>query len=179
MELATADHLPGLGLPADPETGLPAQPLSPAGFWGMVGAGVAGLAAAALVTFGAAKAFPAATAGHRPPAASAGSPTARAAGAPMVPAGGSAGGAALYQRTCSACHGPQARGVPGLGKDLTTSAFVKGLSDEDFVAFIKKGRGIDDPQNTTKVPMPPYGGNPKLSDAELLSIVHYIRKLSR
>lgn len=84
-------------------------------------------------------------------------------------------GQALYLKTCAACHGPEAKGVPGLGKDMTTSEFVSGLSDSDLVAFIRKGRGVDDPANTTKVPMPPSGGNPALSDDELSAIVKFIR----
>ena len=86
-------------------------------------------------------------------------------------------GQALYSMTCPACHGPNAQGVPGLGKDMTTSEFIRSQSDEELVAFIKVGRTIDDPLNTTGVPMPPMGANPALTDAELLAIVEFIRSL--
>ena len=88
-----------------------------------------------------------------------------------------ADGKALFGVTCTACHGPGALGIPGLGKDMTTSAFIASKSDEELVTFIKQGRAADDPLNTTGVPMPPMGANPALSDTELLAIVQFIRSL--
>ena len=79
--------------------------------------------------------------------------------------------------TCPACHGPDAKGIPGLGKDMTTSEFIQSRSDEELVAFIKQGRAVDDPLNTTGVPMPPKGANAALNDAEILAIVEFIRAL--
>jgi disulfide bond formation protein DsbB len=81
--------------------------------------------------------------------------------------------------SCAACHGPDAKGLPGLGKDLTTSAFVKSQSDEQLVAFIKVGRPASDPANTTGVDMPPKGGDPTLTDDHIRSIVAYIRTLQQ
>ena len=66
----------------------------------------------------------------------------------------------------------------GLGKDMTTSEFIKGLSDPELVEFIKLGRAADDPLNTTGIIMPPKGLNMALSDAEILAIVQHIRSLS-
>ena len=86
-------------------------------------------------------------------------------------------GKALFGVTCTACHGPNAKGLPGLGKDMTTSEFIASKSDAELVEFIKQGRGVDDPLNTTGVPMPPMGANPALSDTDLLAIVEYIRWL--
>ncbi len=80
--------------------------------------------------------------------------------------------------TCPACHGADAKGIPGLGKDMTTSEFIASTSDEDMVEFIKRGRAIDDPLNTTGVPMPANGANPTLSDSDILAIVKFIRSLS-
>lgn len=91
--------------------------------------------------------------------------------------GDAAAGATLYQQSCVACHGPGAKGVAGLGKDMTTSEFVYGLSDEELLAFVKTGRSTSDPANTTGVDMPPKGGNPALSDAQILDIIAYIRTL--
>lgn len=88
-------------------------------------------------------------------------------------------GAALYKVTCPACHGQDAKGVQGLGKDMTTSAFVAGLSDEELVAFIIEGRAADDPMNTTGVAMPPRGMNVALSDDDVMAIVKFIRSLSQ
>lgn len=79
---------------------------------------------------------------------------------------------------CSACHGPDARGLPNLGKDLVTSEFVAGLTDEALLAFVKTGRPIWDPLNTTGLDMPGKGGNPALKDEEILAIIAYVRTLS-
>lgn len=98
--------------------------------------------------------------------------------APKV-AGDAAKGKTKFDGTCSACHGPDAKGLTGLGKDLTGSTFAKGLSDADLIAFIKKGRPASDPANTTKVDMPPKGGNPALTDQDLTDIVTYVRSLEK
>jgi disulfide bond formation protein DsbB len=94
-----------------------------------------------------------------------------------APEGDAVVGETLFQNTCAACHGSDAKGLPGLGKDLTTSEFVKGLSDAELVAFITEGRPVDDPANTRGVAMPPKGGNPDLTDEDLFDIVAYIRTL--
>ncbi|HLF28991.1 MAG TPA: cytochrome c [Anaerolineae bacterium] len=88
-------------------------------------------------------------------------------------------GQVVFEGTCSACHGPDAEGVAGLGKDLTTSEFVKDKTDADLVAFIKTGRPISDPLNTTGVEMPPRGGNPALTDQNLADVVAYLRTLAK
>ncbi len=86
-------------------------------------------------------------------------------------------GQQLFASSCSSCHGPEGKGMPGLGSDLTTSEFVAGLSDSELVAFITEGRPPDHPDNTTGVAMPPKGGNPSLSDEDLANIVAYIRSI--
>lgn len=83
----------------------------------------------------------------------------------------------LFIASCSACHGPDGGGLPNMGKPLTTSTFVAERTDEQLLAFIKTGRPIWDPENTTGVDMPPKGGNPALSDSQLKDIVSYIRSL--
>lgn len=93
--------------------------------------------------------------------------------------GDAAKGKDLYAQTCAGCHGPDAKGLPSLGKDLTTSTFAKGLSNPQFVDFIKKGRPASDPLNTTKVDMPPKGGNPALTDPQIADIVAYVRTLEK
>ena len=97
--------------------------------------------------------------------------------APEVPAGDAAKGKELYASSCSACHGPDGKGIQGLGKDLTASEFVKGLSDAELLDFIKKGRDTGDPLNTTGVAMPPKGGNPALSDEQIMDIIAFIRSI--
>jgi disulfide bond formation protein DsbB len=88
-------------------------------------------------------------------------------------------GQTLFAQSCSACHGADAKGLPGLGKDMTTSVFIKDQNDQQLIDFIKRGRPVSDPANTTKVDMPPKGGNPALTDAQLADIVAYIRTLAR
>jgi mono/diheme cytochrome c family protein len=86
-------------------------------------------------------------------------------------------GKAAYATTCTACHGANATGVVGLGKDLTTSEFLAGMSDEQVLEFLQVGRPASDPLNTTGVDMPPKGGNPALSEDDLRNIVAYLRTI--
>ena len=79
---------------------------------------------------------------------------------------------------CSACHGPDARGLPNLGKDLVESEFVAAQTDDALVEFIITGRPIWDPLNTTGIDMPGKGGNPAMSTEEIQAIVAYLRSLS-
>ncbi|HBP17923.1 MAG TPA: hypothetical protein DEA08_09025 [Planctomycetes bacterium] len=100
------------------------------------------------------------------------------AAAPATPVG-SERGRALFQGTCAVCHGPKGLGLPGLGKDVTTSELVRKSSDDELVAFLVRGRAADHPDNSTGVPMPPRGGNASLSDDDLREIVAHLRWFSR
>ena len=82
-----------------------------------------------------------------------------------------------FDMVCSACHGFDGEGIEGLGKPFTTSEFLAEKSDEEMVEFIKVGRPSGDPLNTTGVDMPPKGGNPALSEEQILDIVAYVRTL--
>lgn len=93
--------------------------------------------------------------------------------------GDAAAGKKVFSASCSSCHGPAGEGLPNLGKDMTTSTFIAGLSDSDLVAFIKKGRDTSDKDNTTGVAMPPKGGNPALKDKDLENVVAYIRSIHK
>lgn len=83
-----------------------------------------------------------------------------------------------FQTTCSACHGFNAMGIPGLGKALIGSEFVNSQTDEQIVAFLQVGRAVTDPLNTTGVMMPARGGNPNFTDEKLYEIVDYLRSLN-
>lgn len=93
--------------------------------------------------------------------------------------GDAAAGESVYMGTCTACHGPDAKGVTGLGKSLypADSEFVAQKSDDELVAFILAGRTPDDPLNTTGVGMPAKGGNPAISEQQLYDVVAYMRAL--
>ena len=95
-----------------------------------------------------------------------------------APVGDAEKGKEIFSTTCIACHGEGGVGVPNLGKDMTTSTFIHGSSDEDLLAFIKKGRDPGDPANTTGVAMPSNGGNPTLSDEDLMDVIAYVRTLN-
>lgn len=105
-----------------------------------------------------------------PPAAPA-EPTAE------VHTGDAAAGKTLFDSVCIACHGPGGEGITGLGKPFTTSEFLLTVSDQELLDFIKTGRPSTDPANTTGVDMPPKGGNPALTDAQLMDIIAYVRTL--
>jgi len=96
---------------------------------------------------------------------------------PAAPKGDAVKGKTVFEGTCISCHGPDAKGLPGLGKDLTTSTFVAGQTDEQMVKFIKTGRPATDPANTTKVDMPPKGGNPALTDADIINVIAFVRSI--
>jgi disulfide bond formation protein DsbB len=86
-----------------------------------------------------------------------------------------ADGARLYREACAGCHGNDAEGVQNLGNPLAGSEFVAGKTDADLLAFIRKGRELNDPDNTTGLVMPPSGGRPDLSDEHFLAIIAHIR----
>ena len=98
---------------------------------------------------------------------------------PEGPIGDAVVGKTKFESTCSTCHGPDAKGLPGLGKDLTVSEFAKGLSNRAFVDFVATGRPSSDPANTTGVDMPPKGGNPAFTEQDLVDIVTYVRTLQK
>ncbi len=102
--------------------------------------------------------------------------TTAATSSPAPVAADAAKGKTVYDGTCTACHGPDGKGVEGLGKPLVGSAMM-GLKDEDLVAFIVKGRPPTDTANTTGIDMPPRGGNPALTDQDLADVVAYMRTL--
>ncbi|MEX0761598.1 MAG: cytochrome c [Dehalococcoidia bacterium] len=79
--------------------------------------------------------------------------------------------------TCAGCHAADATGIPGLGVSLVGTDFIADNSDQELLDFIKQGRPASDPANTTGVDMPPKGGNPALSDDDILDIIAYLRTL--
>jgi mono/diheme cytochrome c family protein len=91
--------------------------------------------------------------------------------------GDGATGAKLFVTYCSACHGPDAKGIKGLGRDLTHNEWVQARSDSELLAYVNTGRAADDPRNVSGVPMPPKGGNPALTDQEIMNIIAHIRTL--
>ncbi len=83
-----------------------------------------------------------------------------------------------YRASCAACHGQRGEGVQGVGLPLVGSAFVSGSSDGELAALVMSGRPIWHADNQTGMDMPPKGGNPTLTSAQIEDIVKYIRELN-
>lgn len=100
---------------------------------------------------------------------------------PRSPGGGAptevAHGEELASQSCSACHGQDFTGVPGLGASFYDNTFIQDHTDDELVVFIKEGRANDAPDNETGIAMPPYGGNTRLADDDLSDIVSFLRTL--
>lgn len=88
-----------------------------------------------------------------------------------------ASGDTLFHSTCIACHGKGGVGIAGNGKALVNNPFIQSLDDDGLLAFITRGRTPTDPKNTTGIQMPPKGGNPALSEDDILDIISYLRTL--
>lgn len=100
-----------------------------------------------------------------------------AAGGDAELAGYIASGNNLFHQTCVSCHGREGVGISGNGKALARNEFIGSMDDDALLAFVKRGRGPTDPKNTTGIQMPPKGGNPALSDDDILDIISYLRTL--
>jgi mono/diheme cytochrome c family protein len=88
-------------------------------------------------------------------------------------------GERAYAQTCAACHGVNGQGMPNQGANLKISSFIASRTDDQVVDFVKAGRLPTDPFSTMRLIMPPNGGNPTLSDAQLHQIVTYLRQVQR
>src|SRR5688572_10319359 len=77
---------------------------------------------------------------------------------------------------CSACHGPDAKGLPGLGPDLSDDKWLhhKGTYDELVKQIMV---GIPAEKSTTGLLMPPKGGS-ALTDDQVKAVAAYVWNLS-
>lgn len=97
---------------------------------------------------------------------------------PATGSGDAAAGTVVYDQTCVACHGPGGVGVEGLGKPWVDSEFINSRTDSEMLVFLIEGRASDHPENTTGIAMMPRGGNPNLTDDDLLDLIAYMRTLN-
>lgn len=107
-----------------------------------------------------------------------GAPRMQLDGTPIVQIGESGAvthGEHLYLEACAVCHGQQGEGVAGLGNGLVESTFVQESTDEEVLAMIRSGRTATHPANQSGLAMPPSGGRPDLSDADLLAIINFLQ----
>jgi mono/diheme cytochrome c family protein len=84
-------------------------------------------------------------------------------------------GQKLFSSDCSACHGANAQGQPNLGPSLIASPIIQQQTEAEALAFIRKGRPADDPNNKTGIAMPPSGAHPELTDQDILAIIAFLR----
>jgi len=88
-------------------------------------------------------------------------------------------GRTQFSRTCTACHGTDARGVPNLGPSLIGNTFTRDSTDAALRMLIINGRSVSDPMNKTGQPMPAKGGNPALTNQEVSALIAFLRSLNR
>jgi mono/diheme cytochrome c family protein len=76
---------------------------------------------------------------------------------------------------CTTCHGPGAKGMKGLGPDLTDGTWLHGNGSVAFLKSIIRS-GVPNPREAG-APMPPYGGTP-LKAEHLEAVAAYVYSLS-
>ncbi|WP_018079099.1 c-type cytochrome [Thiobacillus denitrificans] len=89
-----------------------------------------------------------------------------------IAAGDPGRGAMVFNGTCIACHGSDGFGsLPGV-PDLTGRTGL--LSQDDAVLLKRMTEGFQSPGSP--MAMPPRGGDPALTDADLKAVLRYMRK---
>lgn len=76
---------------------------------------------------------------------------------------------------CTTCHGTNAKGMKGLGPDLTDGTWLHGNGSVAFLKTIIRS-GVAKPKEAG-APMPPYGGTP-LKAEHLEAVAAYVHSLS-
>lgn len=99
-------------------------------------------------------------------AAAAAQAAAAAAAAGGAAFGGSLDGAMIYQNLCAACHGTGAGGAPA----PTAAAWAPRLAQGQEVLVRHAIEGFQGAQGF----MPPRGGNPRLTDEQVIASVEYM-----
>lgn len=75
---------------------------------------------------------------------------------------------------CASCHGMNAKGVRGIGPDLTDATWLHGDGSTDFLMKVIRS-GVTAPKKSPAM-MPPFGGTP-LDDRQLRALAFYIRAI--
>ena len=83
--------------------------------------------------------------------------------APKAAQGGAASGKSTFDSVCTACHGTGLAGAPKLGDKAAWAPRIK-TGNNALYASALHGKGA----------MPPKGGNPALSDADVKAAVDYM-----
>lgn len=97
----------------------------------------------------------------------------------LAAGGNAAAGEEVFSLNCAGCHGTDGKGISGIAIPLVISPYFDPdiVTDEQLVAFIRVGRTADSPYSQLGRPMPPSGGNPSLTDADILNLIAYVRTL--
>jgi len=83
-------------------------------------------------------------------------------------------GAEIYATQCSACHGPNGKGVPGMFGALAGSSLVESSNPTTVLRLILEGvRAVPTGTYPTPHAMPPFDW--KLSDEEVAAVATYVR----
>ncbi len=78
---------------------------------------------------------------------------------------------------CIACHGPDGKGIPNLGANLTDTEWLH--SDGSYEGILKTIRdGVGPDESSTGTAMPPKGGS-SLTDEQLKAVAAYVWSLRR
>jgi len=76
---------------------------------------------------------------------------------------------------CTTCHGQNAKGMPGMGPDLTDAKWLHGDGSLKFIETIVR-TGVTKAKESPMV-MPPFGGVP-LDSAKVSAVAAYVYSLS-
>lgn len=99
-------------------------------------------------------------------------PASMAAAAPAAAGASGRSGEAVYLQTCVACHGPEGRGaIPGT-PDLTGPDGPLTKPDAELMRNVTEG--FQSPGSP--MAMPPKGGNPALTTADIQAVLDYMRR---
>lgn len=77
---------------------------------------------------------------------------------------------------CYTCHGPEGKGIPNLGANLTDGEWIH--TDGSFSGLVERIRsGVPAEESSSGVPMPPSGGA-HLTSEQIRAVAAYVWTLS-
>jgi mono/diheme cytochrome c family protein len=83
-------------------------------------------------------------------------------------------GSAIYRDQCSACHGIEGRGVPGLFPSVANSSMARSKDPTTAIRIVLRGaRSVGTSDEPTAPGMPSYGW--QLDDGQVAAVLNYIR----
>ncbi len=97
--------------------------------------------------------------------------------AAVATAGNAAEGRKVFSTTCITCHGPTGQGMPNLAPSLVGSQFIGSANDAAVANVIRSGRPLGDPNNKSGKVMPARGGNPFLTEEQVLHLAAFVRAI--